>query len=160
MMAQRRKSVQITKKSHSSPFLGTRSSGDTIIQKVESINDDETNSPVELDERNQIITMEKKSGTNWAVAIGVGLTVVAAAATTVYIVNNKRQRELDVLKYGTDQQNDEWFFSRYWQKTKHASNIVYNFAVSLFKGKEVYTPMESVNVVSPFVVANSHEEIW
>lgn len=82
---------------------------------------------------------------NWALYFGIGATVLAAGAATVYIVKTKRDEELKKMRAGgagvqvatlEDFSQPRSTISRYWSWTVEAFGKVNRFVGHLIKSTE------------------------
>lgn len=79
---------------------------------------------------------------DWAIWAGVGVVVVAATATTVYLVREKRQRELEMMRYGHVKPRKSVFnfprirerFSTFWGWTASSFGQVNDYISKWLKG--------------------------
>lgn len=87
----------------------------------------------------------------WAIWVGIGVTVVAATATTVYLVQERRKDELDKMRYGEVRRRRSAFewnsirmrFSTFWGWTAESFTSVSGYISGLLRSNKVMTPMVS-----------------
>jgi len=102
---------------------------------------------------------EKKNPTiipnvpDWLIWTSVGVVVVAATATTVYLVQQKRNDELDKMRYGENRRRRSAFdfsairtrFSTYWGWTADSFTSVSSYISGLFKANKEANPLVSAS---------------
>lgn len=84
------------------------------------------------------------------IAFGVGLTVAAAAATTVYFVKTQRKKELKALKYG-----DEGLVKTYTERLYGYWGLTVKTFTAVTTVISDYLKPSSEKEMSPFVDSNA-----
>lgn len=110
----------------------------------------EENVKKEEEQKKEVV---QSSVPDWAIWVGVGAVVAAATATTIYMVREKRQRELEMMRYGHVKPRKSAFnfskmrerFSTFWGWTASSFTQVNDYISSFLKRK----PEEGSLVSSP-----------
>lgn len=115
-------------------------------------------------------TEEKKTNyKKWAIAGGLALTFFGAAALTVYATKRRRKKELQMMRFGTDetQEKETWgqFFSRsgtvgqWWFRTTSLFGSMASSVKRWTTGS--HAPMiASKRTTEPYLLSEDNEEAF
>lgn len=104
---------------------------------------------------------------DWMVALGVGATIIAAAATTVYIVKNSRNSELQALRFGADDMYERQApafkstietMSKYWNMTVKTFTMTKNAVFDYFtKASAMNSPLVTGEDAEQYIYEESDD---